>query len=75
MSKPHEILRDWRLKQGLSCAEIAKKLGVAETTVRSLENGHRPITAERAVAIENVIGIPRHALRPDLYPVSQEAAA
>lgn len=46
---------------------MGKLLGVAESTVRSWENGHRPITAERAVEFERVIGIPRDRLCPKVF--------
>lgn len=73
MAKAHHLLREYRRKHGLSCAELAKLLGVAEPTARSLENGTRRITAERAAEIERATGIPRHELRPDIYPVEQAA--
>lgn len=71
MTKPSQLLRKYREKHQLSCADMAKLLGVAEPTARSLENGNRRITAERAVEIERVTGIPRQDLCPDVF----EAAA
>jgi DNA-binding transcriptional regulator YdaS (Cro superfamily) len=35
----------------------------------------RRVPAIRVLAIEAATGISRHELRPDLYPVEQEAAA
>lgn len=67
MPKPNQLLRDYRHSRGLSCEEMARLLGVAESTVRSLENGTRRIAAERAVAIERAIGIPRHELCPEIF--------
>lgn len=65
----HELLREYRTKQGLSPKRFAKKLGVAVPTLRSLENGTRPITPERAKEIEDATGgaITRAALRPDIF--------
>lgn len=68
--KPHELLRKYRTDNGLSCAQMGKLLGVAESTARSLENGNRSITAERAVAIELAIGIPRAELCPEVFAVA-----
>jgi plasmid maintenance system antidote protein VapI len=67
MAKPHSLLKEYRQKRQLSCAEMAKLLGVAEVTARSFENGNRRITAERAVEIERAIGIPRHQLCPQFF--------
>lgn len=66
MSKEHP-LRAYRSEHELSCADLAKQLGIAEPTLRSFENGWRTISAETAVEIERSIGIPRAQLRPDLF--------
>lgn len=60
-------LRAYRIVHGLTCAEVARKLGIAETTVRSFENGSRKVQAELAVEIEAALGINRALLRPDLF--------
>lgn len=75
MSEPFSILRTYRQQKGLSAADFAKSLGIAEVTLRSLENGTRVITAERAAEIEDKTGgeITRHDLRPDLF--GERAAA
>lgn len=51
----------------LSAEDLAERLGWPAPTVRSLVNGNRTLTAERAVEIEKRIGIPRETLRPDLF--------
>jgi len=33
------------------------------------------VPAEKALAVERVTGIPRHVLRPDLFPIAREALA
>ncbi len=66
-------LRAYRSTHDLTCADLAKKLGIAEPTVRSFENGHRIISAEMAVTIEDRLGIPRYKIRADLWP--EQAAA
>lgn len=73
MPAGHQILRDYRVQKGLSPDDFAKQLGIAEPTLRSLENGTRAITAERAKEIEERTdgGLTRVQLRPDIF----EAAA
>jgi DNA-binding transcriptional regulator YdaS (Cro superfamily) len=69
MANNHGLLRLYREKHGISCGEFARKLGVAEPTMRSLENGTRPITPERAKKIEEVTGgeLTRPQLLPDIF--------
>lgn len=46
---------------------LATKCGVRQQTIcRWLRNGHVP--AERVLKVEEVSGVSRHDLRPDLYP-------
>ena len=59
-------LRRYRHKAELSLEALASSLGVNKTTVFRWEE--RRIPAERVLDIERVTGIPRHELRPDLYP-------
>lgn len=49
---------------------LARQLGVK---VQSIQQWKR-IPAERVLDVERVTGIPRHKLRPDLYPQDREAA-
>lgn len=67
-AKP-SLLRSYRLARKLTPAEFAEQLGIPERTLRSLENGWRPITAERAKAIEQKTSgrLTRIDLRPDLF--------
>lgn len=51
--------------------ELAASLGVSPSAI---SQWHR-VPAERALDIERITGIPRHDLRPDLYPTEQETAA
>jgi transcriptional regulator with XRE-family HTH domain len=67
-------LREYRLERDISCAELAKTLGMAETTLRSYENGNRIISAETAIEIEAAIGIPRSRLRSDLWDANNPPA-
>jgi plasmid maintenance system antidote protein VapI len=52
---------------GISASDLAKRIGFNPSTVRSLINGNRAITAETAVELERLLGIPRETLRPDLF--------
>lgn len=60
-------LREYRAAHELTCAELAKTLGMAEATLRSYENGNRVIPAETAVVIEQRIGVHRSKIRADLW--------
>jgi transcriptional regulator with XRE-family HTH domain len=74
MAKSHvHPLREYRQEHGLTCDELGKKLGLAGSTVRSYENGHRIIDGDTAVMIEGRIGVSRAKLRSDLW--GAEAAA
>lgn len=53
-----------------SKSALARRLGVK---VQSIQQWHR-IPAERVLQVEEITGIPRHELRPDLYPLEREAA-
>ena len=50
---------------------LARGLGVAQPTVSLW----RRIPAERVLSVEALTNVPRSALRPDLYPASQDDAA
>jgi plasmid maintenance system antidote protein VapI len=60
-------LRSYRQEKNLRTSHVAEKLGIAESTVRSFENGTRTIDADWALKIEKLLGISRNALRPDLF--------
>ena len=62
-----EPLDQYCKREKITFTELAERLNFGEPTTRSLVNGSRPITAERAVKIENRIGIPRETLRPDIF--------
>ena len=56
----------YRAAIGLTQAALAKDLGVQSPAVCKWERGRIP--AERVLDVERATGIPRHRLRPDLYP-------
>lgn len=47
-------------------AALARKLGVGYTTVYSWADRGLPVG--RVLDVERVTGVPRHELRPDIYP-------
>lgn len=69
MAQQFYLLREYREKHNISCADMAKKLGVAESTLRSLENGTRTITAEVCRDIEAVTRgeVKRVQIDPDIF--------
>ena len=69
MANKKGALRAYRKANSLSAADVAGKLGVAASTLRSWENGTREISAEMAVKAERVLGINRATLRADLFRV------
>ncbi len=62
---PNGKLRSFRAQKGVSLKKFAEHFAVHKTTVLRWEE-HVP--AERVVPISEFTGIPRHELRPDLYP-------
>lgn len=67
MASKKGALRAYRKSNNLKAQEIAAKLGVAASTLRSWENGTREMSAEFAVQCERLFGINRVSLRPDLF--------
>jgi DNA-binding transcriptional regulator YdaS (Cro superfamily) len=52
--------------RGIKFATFARMVGVDKSTITRWNQGGVP--AERVPEIERVTGIPRHELRPDLWP-------
>lgn len=52
-------------------AGLAKPLGISEQAISQWDE----VPPLRVLAVERVSGIPRHELRPDLYPPEPEAAS
>lgn len=88
MDHANEVLRTYRQEHGLSCKEMGDLLGIKESTVRSLENGNRQVTPERAKNIEEKVALAlagrkvrraltRWQLLPDFFgePKRRKAAA
>lgn len=57
----------YRKSRGLSQKTFGKRLGLSGSgTISKWEKGQVP--AERVLEVERETGIPRHLIRPDLYP-------
>jgi transcriptional regulator with XRE-family HTH domain len=69
MTNGHHFLRQYRKAQGVSCADMAQKLGVKESTLRSYENGNRRIPPEFAINAETRTDgdLSRQKLLPNLF--------
>jgi DNA-binding transcriptional regulator YdaS (Cro superfamily) len=60
-------------ERGMRPSDLARALGLNKSTVSRWDAIRVP--AERVLEVEKATGIPRQALRPDLYPAPQPAAA
>jgi len=65
-------LTAYRLSEGISMSELARRLGVHRSAVLHWERGR--ISPQRAVDLERRIGIPREVLRPDIFGPVETAA-
>jgi DNA-binding transcriptional regulator YdaS (Cro superfamily) len=53
-----------------TAAHIARELGIT----RSAVNKWSRVPAERVIAVEKILRMPRHLIRPDIYPPREETA-
>ena len=53
---------------------LAELLGVRQSHISNWLNREKRIPAERVLSVESATGVPRHELRPDLYPCDGQAA-
>ena len=69
MTKLVEKLRE----RGIKLVDVAQDAAVNKSTVtRWLQ---KRIPAERVLEVERITGVPRHELRPDIYPPQSHEAA
>ncbi len=66
-------LTDQLADAGLKLRDVAVHMGVDKSTVTRWFQSKIP--AERVLEIERFTGIPRHELRPDIYPAPTPQAA
>lgn len=60
-------LTEYRDAHRLTLAELAERLGVRRWTVHGIETGRRKPSPRLAAEIEKVTGVPKSALRPDIW--------
>lgn len=60
-------LRAYREARNMSQPELAKILGCTPGMVSHVETGKRKVSPQAALEWEQIIGIPRHELRPDIF--------
>ena len=53
---PGDLLQGFRLKHGLSQAQLAKMTGIGQTVISAYETGRRPLTRRAAVRIGAALG-------------------
>jgi DNA-binding transcriptional regulator YdaS (Cro superfamily) len=73
MSKSLKLLL---AERGLKLVDLARKVGVDKSVATRW--AQRRVPAERVMQVEEVTGISRHSIRPDLFgpaPVSEGAAS
>jgi len=61
-------IAEYMLAKGLNDAALGALIGVSGDLVRLWRLGQRVVGAKRVLKVEEVTKIPRHELRPDLYP-------
>jgi transcriptional regulator with XRE-family HTH domain len=66
-ASPKAVLREYRQANKLTADQVGRKIGVAGSTWRSFENGHREVDGDTAVLIEKKLGIDRAEVRADLF--------
>lgn len=62
------------IKAAGSQSELARRLDITQQSVCEWVIRGR-VPAERVLQIERVTGVPRHLIRPDIYPVNDRATA
>jgi DNA-binding transcriptional regulator YdaS (Cro superfamily) len=61
-------INDFRVDKKLTYKELAEIVNLNPSSVYFHCSGKRSISAESALLYEKNLGIPRHKLRPDLWP-------
>lgn len=64
-----EIVTFLRSKRGL-ISDLAHELNISKAAVSMWKR----VPADKVVAVERFTGIPRHTLRPDVFPAPPESA-
>lgn len=70
-ASPFHALRRAIAKVGSQSA-MARLLGVSQAAVSKWVRNSKHLPAEHVLRVQDVTGVSRHDLRPDLYPVDVE---
>lgn len=62
------------VKEAGGQSEIARQLGLRQQSISEWVERNR-VPAERVIEVERITGVPRHELRPDIYPRDEYHAA
>lgn len=63
------------IKVAGSQGALAGMLGVRQSHISNWLNRDKRVPAARVLSIEEATGVPRHELRPDIYPPNEYRAA
>lgn len=69
----HEALKRALAEADGNQSAFAEAIGTSQQRISYLLKKRKPLPAELVLKTEEVYGIPRHELRPDLYPVQAAA--
>ena len=62
-----EVLKQWRKSEGLSAKQAGALIRVSRVHWFRMESGARNVAADKAIELEDITGISRHTLRPDIF--------
>jgi len=68
MSDPRTPIDAVLVKHGLTAEAFCERLGLSPDTLRKWRKGLRAMSYPLAIRCEQEFGIPRHELRPDIFP-------
>lgn len=71
----HEVLKRALAKADGNQSAFATAIGTSQQRISYLLKNQKALPAELVLKTEEVYGIPRHELRPDIYPAPESAAA
>jgi transcriptional regulator with XRE-family HTH domain len=74
MSDPRTPIDQVLVKHGLTAEAFCERLGLSPDTLRKWRKGLRAMSYRLAIRCEEEFGIPRHELRPDIFPARRPPA-